>query len=131
MCMTLIELLCSPFAIGNTFLLSGLIVDCDFVLDVLDSLVDLCWSCRWEEVDLLELVNSVDVVGEIFIFLFFLLGWLLMFGLLFLVCLALLGDDELGTSLELLLPLLSEDNFSCSLLAVVNMVLDWLESLAI
>ena len=83
--MAFIEFFGSFFAVGCAFLFGCLTVDCDFVLDVFDGLVDLCWPCGREEVDFLELVNCLDVVREVLLFLSFLFGWLLVLGLLFLI----------------------------------------------
>jgi hypothetical protein len=57
---------------------------------VLDCLVDFCWSCWGKQIDLLELVDRFDIMGEVLFLFLLLLCWLLMLWLLLLIGLALL-----------------------------------------
>jgi hypothetical protein len=88
--MAFIKFFCGFFLIRSFLLLRWLIKDCDFVLDVLDCLVDFCWP-RWgKQINLLELVDRFDIMGEVLFLFFLLLCWLLMLWLLLLIGLALL-----------------------------------------
>lgn len=79
----LVELLRSLFSEGGLLLLGGVLVEGQLFLDELDGRVDLGHGGGGEELDGLEVSDSVDSVGEgvVFGLLLFLLGLLSLLGL--------------------------------------------------
>jgi hypothetical protein len=65
--MAFFELSCSFQSKGGAFLLSGVIVECHFVLDKLDCRVDFVEIVGRKELQFLELVDDLNPVREVLV----------------------------------------------------------------
>ena len=97
------------FPESRLFFLGGVVEHCQLISDELDGVVQVSLGVGWEEVQRLELPSDRNIVGKglVLVPLLFFLWRLCLFGHIF-IELILLGNDELCTTLHLLLPLLAQ-----------------------